>query len=335
MLRIGLTGGIAAGKSVVSARLHERGAVLIDADRLARDVVAPGTDGLAAVADAFGPDVLAPDGSLDRPALGSIVFGDDGARATLNGIVHPRVRAEADRRIAAAPPDAVVVQDIPLLVETGQADAFALVVVVQAPEDARVRRMVEQRGMSADDARARMAAQASDEQRAAVADVVLINDGTVEALTAAVDRLWDERIAPFEGALLAGRPSDRALERAAGRGTPWTPDDGVLARAAGRIRRSGGDALASVDPVAAVRAGGRGGQNEDRPHEIDGNVDLVAVAAETSDLEALGRAVTAVGFPPLPGGAVSGPVSGGARHASADPDQPVVVRVVSRERAEP
>lgn len=209
VLTVGLTGGIAAGKSVVAARLRELGAVLIDADVLAREVVAPGTDGLAAVVDAFGSDVLTGDGHLDRGALGALVFGDDGARATLNGIVHPRVRAEAARRIAAAPRGSVIVQDIPLLVETGQEDAFHLVVVVQAAEEDRIRRMVEQRGMSAEDARSRIAAQATDAQREAAADVVLANAGTVDALRRRVDELWHERIVPYNENLLAGRPAVR------------------------------------------------------------------------------------------------------------------------------
>ncbi|OMH26730.1 dephospho-CoA kinase [Tersicoccus phoenicis] len=237
MLTVGLTGGIAAGKSVVAARLRELGAVLIDADVLAREVVAPGTDGLAAVVDAFGSDVLTGDGDLDRGALGGLVFGDDGARATLNGIVHPRVRAEAARRIAAAPRGAVIVQDIPLLVETGQEDAFHLVVVVQAAEDDRIRRMVEQRGMSAEDARSRIAAQATDEQREAAADVVLANSGKVGALQRRVDELWHERILPFNENLLAGRPAARARGGVAGgAGTADVAQDGAGTGGGGRAQ---------------------------------------------------------------------------------------------------
>jgi dephospho-CoA kinase len=195
VLRIGLTGGIGSGKSTVSRLLVERGAVLVDADVLAREVVAPGTPGLAAVVEAFGPQVLAPDGSLDRPALAAVVFADPEARRRLDGIVHPLVRQRAADLVAAAPADAVVVQDVPLLVETGQAGAFDLVLVVEADPEIRVARLVE-RGLTEDDARARIAAQASDEQRRSVADVVLDNSGTPEQLEVQVDRFWAERVAP-------------------------------------------------------------------------------------------------------------------------------------------
>ena len=185
MLRIGLTGGIGSGKSTVAALLVERGAVLVDADRIAREVVAPGTPGLAAVAEAFGDDVLADDGALDRPALAAIVFADPQARARLDAIVHPLVRARAAELVAAAPADAIVVNDVPLLVETGQAGSYDLVVVVEAELETRVARLV-RRGLTVDDARARIAAQATDEQRRAVADVVLDNSGTPEELAALV-----------------------------------------------------------------------------------------------------------------------------------------------------
>jgi dephospho-CoA kinase len=195
MLRIGLTGGIGSGKSTVSALLDERGAVIVDADVIAREVVAAGTPGLAAVAAAFGDGVLAPDGSLDRPALAAVVFADPEARRRLDGIVHPLVRARAGELAAAAPPDAVVVDDVPLLVETGQAGRYDLVLVVEADAETRVARLV-RRGMTEDDARARIAAQATDEQRRAVADVVLDNSGTREELAAQVGRFWAERVEP-------------------------------------------------------------------------------------------------------------------------------------------
>ncbi|MGY1621557.1 dephospho-CoA kinase [Geodermatophilus sp. SYSU D00965] len=198
MLRIGLTGGIGSGKSTVAGLLAARGARVVDADRIAREVVAPGSAGLAAVADAFGADVLTADGALDRPALAAVVFADPQARARLDGIVHPLVRARAAELVAAAPADAVVVQDVPLLVETGQAESYDLVLVVEADLETRVRRLL-QRGLREEDARARIAAQATDEQRRAVADVVLDNSGTPEELEAQVDRFWTERVAPVTG----------------------------------------------------------------------------------------------------------------------------------------
>lgn len=191
MVRVGLTGGVASGKSTVSALLAERGAVVVDADLLAREVVAPGTDGLAAVLAEFGPEVLAEDGSLDRPALGAVVFADESRRRALEAIIHPRVRAAGAALEAAATGDAIVVHDIPLLVETGQAELFDVVVVVDVPVEEQLRRMVGLRGMTEEDARARVAAQASREQRLAVADHVIDNTGDLEQLRARVDEVYD------------------------------------------------------------------------------------------------------------------------------------------------
>jgi dephospho-CoA kinase len=171
---------------------------VVDADRIAREVVEPGTPGLDAVVAAFGPQVLTADGALDRPALAAVVFADPAARSRLDGIVHPLVRRRAtELELAARQADqsAVVVHDVPLLVETGQAASYDLVLVVEAPEAVRVPRLVA-RGLPEDDARARIAAQATDEQRRAVADVVLRNDGTPEQLRAQVDRFWAERVEP-------------------------------------------------------------------------------------------------------------------------------------------
>jgi dephospho-CoA kinase len=198
VLRIGLTGGIGSGKSTVAALLTQHGARVVDADRIAREVVEPGTPGLAAVVAEFGEGVLTPEGALDRAALAALVFGDPAARARLDAVVHPLVRSRAAELVAAAPADAVVVQDVPLLVETGQASSFDLVLVVEADVGTRVARLVE-RGLTAEDARARIASQATDEQRRAVADVVLRNDGDREALAVQVDRFWTERVAPAIG----------------------------------------------------------------------------------------------------------------------------------------
>ncbi|MCF4121209.1 dephospho-CoA kinase [Antribacter sp. KLBMP9083] len=197
MFRIGLTGGIAAGKSVVSRRLAELGAVVIDHDVLAREAVAPGSVGLEEIVEAFGEGVLAPDGSLDRPVLGGMVFVDSDALERLNGIVHPEVRrlsAEREAAAAVADPRAVIVHDIPLLVETGQADHFHLLVVVHAPADMRAERLMRGRGLTEAEALARVGAQATDEERLAAADVTLDGAGTVDELLAQVDELW-ERVA--------------------------------------------------------------------------------------------------------------------------------------------
>ena len=209
MLKVGLTGGIGAGKSTVARRLAERGAVVVDADRIAREVVEPGSEGLAAVVEAFGAGVLTPDGTLDRPALGRVVFADDAARLRLNGILHPRIAVRTHELMAAAPPDAVVVHDVPLLVENRMGAAYHLVLVVHTPANERVRRLVTERGMGEDDARARVAAQADDDARRAAADVWLDNSGAPGTVLAGVDRLWDERLVPFEANVRLRRRAPR------------------------------------------------------------------------------------------------------------------------------
>jgi dephospho-CoA kinase len=191
MVVVGLTGGIGSGKSTVAAMLAERGAVVVDADRLAREAVAPDTPGLRAVVDRFGPAVVAGDGSLDRQALAGVVFDDAAALADLNAIVHPPVRAAiADRLAELASTDAVVVLEIPLLVESGRSYGESAVVVVDCPEEVAVRRLVEERGMEEADARRRMAAQAPRDERLAAADVVIDNSGTLEELRRRVETVW-------------------------------------------------------------------------------------------------------------------------------------------------
>ena len=191
-LQVGLTGGIGSGKSEVTRLLAARGAVVVDSDLLAREAVAPGTPGLAAVVDEFGAGVLAADGSLDRPALGRLVFADPQRRAALEAIVHPYVRRRSAEIAHAAPPGAVVVHDVPLLVEKGLQRLYDLVVVVDADEEDQVRRLVGPRGMPEADARARVAAQASRERRLAAADLVVANDGDLAVLRHRVATLWDE-----------------------------------------------------------------------------------------------------------------------------------------------
>lgn len=191
-MRVGLTGGVASGKSTVSAMLAELGAVVVDADRLAREVVAPGTDGLAEVVEAFGESVLTAAGELDRPAVGSLVFADEGKRRTLEAIIHPRVRARGAELEAAAPAGAVVVHDIPLLTETGQAGSFEAVVVVDVPREVQLDRLVRLRGMSREDAEARIGAQATREQRLAVATHVVDNTGSLDELRQRVAEVYAE-----------------------------------------------------------------------------------------------------------------------------------------------
>src|SRR5690625_2798562 len=205
MLRIGLTGGIGAGKSTVSATFSRYGAIVVDGDVIAREVVEPGTEGLAALVEAFGPGIPLPDGALDRPALAAIAFSDDDKRATLNGIVHPLVARRRSELIAAAGPDAIIVEDIPLLVESQMAPMFPLVIVVHADIETRVARLTESRGMPEADARSRLAAQATEPQRRAVADVWLDNSGSPEDLAAQALQLWVQRIEPFAHNIAAGR----------------------------------------------------------------------------------------------------------------------------------
>ncbi|MGW2869774.1 dephospho-CoA kinase [Kitasatospora sp. NPDC001225] len=194
MLKIGLTGGIGAGKSEVSRLFAAHGAVIVDSDVIAREVVAPGTDGLAAVVAEFGPRVLREDGSLDRPALGAVVFADPERLKALNAIVHPLVRTRSAELEAAAAPDAVVVHDVPLLAENGLAPLFDLVVVVDAADDVRLDRLVRLRGMAEEEARARMAAQASRDGRLAIADLVIDNGGGLAELEARVAEVWAELV---------------------------------------------------------------------------------------------------------------------------------------------
>lgn len=209
MLLVGLTGGIAAGKSTVAARLAGRGAVVVDADALARAAVEPGTSGLAAVLDRFGAGVRAADGTLDRAALGRVVFADAAARDDLNGIVHPLVRARFAATVAAVPAGSVVVHDVPLLVELAMGPQYHLVVVVGADAGERVRRLIAERGMTDADARARIAAQATDTDRHAAADVWLDNTGVTPELLRAVDALMADRLVPYAANLAAHRRPQR------------------------------------------------------------------------------------------------------------------------------
>lgn len=299
MLRVGLTGGIGAGKSTVAAELASLGAVVVDADRIAREVVEPGTDGLAAVVEAFGEEVLDDDGALDRPALGRIVFGDDEARARLNGILHPRIGARTGELVAAAPADAVLVHDVPLLVENGMGAAFALVVVVDAPEDVRVERLGRTRGMSEEDARSRIRAQATTASRRAAADVWIDNVGSEDEVRAGVRGLWHDRLVPFEAAVRAGTA------------TPWPQDDvpadptwpAQARRLAARLVLAGGEQVTRVEHVGPTARPGTSAPDV---------IDLLVLGAGD-----LGSAFAGIGFPAVDDG----------RYGSADPARPARVTV--------
>jgi dephospho-CoA kinase len=248
MLRIGLTGGIGAGKSALSKTFSECGGIIVDGDVIAREVVEPGTEGLASLVDTFGDDILRPDGALDRPALAAKAFTDDEQRKKLNGIVHPLVAKRRSEIIAAVSEDAVVVEDIPLLVESGMAPLFPLVVIVHADVEVRLQRLVEQRGMSEDDARARIAAQATDEQRRAVADVWLDNSGTPEALVELARDVWNNRILPF-----AHNLGERQIAQAPARLAPADPTwPDQARRIVNRLKTTCGHKALRVDHIGST-----------------------------------------------------------------------------------
>ena len=209
MLRVGLTGGIGSGKSTVAQRFRELGAFVIDADQLAREVVAVDSAGLGAIRQRFGDAVIAPDGSLDRGALGGIVFADEQARKDLEAITHPLIGARTRSLMESAAPEEIVVHEVPLLAELDMAATYHLTVVVGADEDIRMARLTGGRGFTAADARARIAVQASERRRRAAADAWLDNNGTVAGLLAQVDALWHERILGFNDNLMSGSPSRR------------------------------------------------------------------------------------------------------------------------------
>jgi dephospho-CoA kinase len=323
VLKIGLTGGIASGKSLVATRLAELGAVLVDADAVAREVVEPGTPGLAAVVDAFGPEILDGEGRLDRPRLGAIVFQQPERRAELNGIVHPLVRERAAAVIAAAPEDAVVVQDIPLLVETGQQRNFHLVLVVDAPEDVRLRRMTEHRGMTEADARSRMAAQASRQDRLAAADVILTNSGTREELLAAVDGLWNGRLLPFARNIGQGAVAARSgAPVLAAPNSDWPRQAAGLAE---RLKVAAPEDVLAVDHIGSTSVPGL---------EAKDVIDLQLAVPDLATADRIAPLLGAAGFPLWPGILMDSPhgrpdpAAWSKRlHGNADPARPVNLHI--------
>ena len=278
MLRIGLTGGIGAGKSALSKAFSECGGIIVDGDVIAREVVQPGTEGLASLVEAFGEDILLPDGALDRPALAAKAFRDDEARKKLNGIVHPLVGKRRSEIIAAVAEDAVVVEDIPLLVESGMAPLFPLVVIVHADVELRVRRLVQQRGMSEEDARARIAAQATDEQRRAVADVWLDNSGEPGELVERAHDVWNNRILPFAHNL-THRQIARAPARLAPADPAW-PDQ--ARRIINRLKTTCGHRALRVDHIGSTAV-----PNYDAKDVIDIQITVESLAVADELVEPL------------------------------------------------
>lgn len=322
VLRVGLTGGIGSGKSAVAARLAERGAVLIDADAVAREVVAPGTDGLAEIVAAFSDTVLDADGALDRAALGALVFADQTARRRLESITHPRVRARTAELTAAAAPDAIVVNDVPLLVEVGLAPTYHLVIVVQTAVPTRLERLARDRGMSRAEAERRMAAQADDARRRAVADVVLTNDGSLADLHDAVDALWVRRLLPYEDNLRERRVVPPGRIDRAGADATW-PEQ--YARLAARIRHALGSDALRIDHIGSTAVPGLAAQDV---------IDVQVAVSSLADADgALADRLASAGFPRVPGQWWDDPrPAGSARwqkrlHGSADPARPVRLHV--------
>ncbi|MGQ4599941.1 dephospho-CoA kinase [Nocardia sp. R6R-6] len=288
MLRIGLTGGMGAGKSTVARALGDLGAVIIDSDLIAREVVAPGTEGLAALVEAFGADILAADGSLDRPALAAKAFGDDAARAKLNSITHPLVGKRTAKLIADVPSDSIVVQDIPLLVENGLAPLMNLVLIVDVDVETRIRRLVEFRGVVEADARARISAQATDEQRRAVADVLLDNSGAPGEVETEVRTLWARRLLPFERNLRTGTPARRTDVRI----LPPNPDWPAQAqRLIARLWVACGATASRIDHIGSTSVPGLVAKDV---------IDLQITVADLAAADSLRDALGAAGFPVRP-----------------------------------
>jgi dephospho-CoA kinase len=331
VLRIGLSGGIGAGKSTVSSTLSDLGGVVVDGDVISREVVEPGTEGLAKLVDAFGEQILSDDGSLNRPALAAIAFSDEEKRQTLNGIVHPLVGKRRSELIASAGEDAVVVEDIPLLVESGMAPMFPLVVIVNTDEDLRVKRLIEHRGFTEEDARARIAAQATEEQRRAVADVWLDNTGSTEELVEQARELWHHRILPFARNLDAGEPA-----RSRPVLVPYDPSWPEQARRiAARLNTACGHRAVRIDHIGSTAVEGLDAKDA---------IDIQVTVGSLHAADELAEALTSAGYLPMPITAdVSKPDSRSTVaefdhtddealwhkriHASADPGRPTYIHL--------
>ncbi|WP_285489010.1 dephospho-CoA kinase [Amycolatopsis taiwanensis] len=323
MLRVGLTGGIGAGKSTVATRLAVHGAVVIDSDAIAREVVEPGTQGLDELVAAFGTDILDADGALNRQALAAKAFSDETARSRLNAIVHPLIGARTADLMAGAAPGSIVVHDVPLLVENGLAPNYHLVIVVDAPEQTRVRRLVETRGMTEQDARARIAAQVDEAERRAVADVWLDNSAATDDVLGEVDRLWAERLKPFEANVRLRHP--RAPMRP--RLVPYDPTwPAQAARALARIRRVVGERVLRADHIGSTSVPGLPAKDV---------LDLQLTVSTLDDADGFAEELSDAGFVRAEGQWWDDPVDSGAEvwpkrfHFGADPQRPVNLHVRS------
>ena len=322
MLRIGLTGGIGAGKSTVSTAFAQCGGVIVDGDVISREVVQPGTEGLAALVDHFGHDILLPDGALNRPALAAKAFADEEQRARLNAIVHPLVATRRAEIVAAVAHDQVIVEDIPLLVESQMAPLFPLVVVVHADPDLRLHRLITIRGMDPADARARIAAQAKDEQRRRVADVWLDNSGSEGHLVEQARELWYQRILPFAHNLATGTPAPESGLLVAA--DPNWPDQ--AARILARLNTSCGHRAVRIDHIGSTAIAGL-----DARDVID--VQITVASLEMAD--ELADALRQAGYPRVDSvtavvrfaDATDSALWHNRFHASADPGRPTHIHI--------
>ena len=319
MLRIGLTGGIGAGKSTVSRAFAECGGVIVDGDVISREVVQPGSEGLAALVDEFGNDILLPDGALNRPALAAKAFVDEARRVRLNEIVHPLVARRRAEIVAAVSEDQVIVEDIPLLVESKMAPLFPLVIVVHADADERLARLTGQRGMDEADARARIAAQATEQQRREVADVWLDNTGSEGELVEKARDLWYGRIVPFAHNVATGTPvADRQALVAADPSWP-----AQAARIAARLNTACGHRAVRIDHVGSTAVAGM-----DARDIIDMQVTVASLDAAAELTDNLLQA----GYPVV--GTITADPGDGSEalwpkrfHASADPGRPTHIHI--------
>ena len=321
-MRIGLTGGIGAGKSTVSSTFAECGGVIVDGDVISREVVQPGTEGLAALVDHFGHEILLPDGALNRPALAAKAFGDEAQRAKLNEIVHPLVASRRAEIVAAVSEDQVIVEDIPLLVESQMAPLFPLVAVVHADPDVRLSRLIGIRGMDEADARARIAAQATEEQRRAVADVWLDNSGTPGQLAERARELWYQRILPFAHNLATATPAGES-----GRLVPADPAWAAqAARIRARLNTACGHRALRIDHIGSTAVDGMDARDV---------IDMQITVASLESADELADDLLRAGYPRVE--SVTSDVSFDVNtdnslwhkrfHASADPGRPTHIHI--------